>query len=559
MHTAWVDATELRASIAGLPSELAAWHGGKDALPKMLAVLAMRRIERLAREGLHPALRAPGHLRLDTRSDDRFRHSAAAVVTWSSRHLRDEPSIVPPPVTSQPGRARRKGRRPIARGVVTSDFEAACDLASDWQELEMIEMGLATGDLTIREAKGRHVWLANHRRSEVEVLDIVLAQVTVLDEPAEQFDIAKTRAWFEANRGRPERVHSLPESIRRSAWEEALALLRGQGTSIPETTHLGGVTLAEARSCYALLIAQLYLNEFFTIQLGTEQTLVWGIKPANLAKLLGRYVDERAATAFIELCRYVPGRSPVAMPLIPHRELLLIPSALVSPIAFERTLLRAASADPSGSGPLGKILGDRARRWAERLGSIPGCEVAERVKVQDRTGKTLGDLDIVARDRDRRLAVVFETKWPVDAATLAESYKVDSHFTSGREQLKRLRTAIVSGDAVVRWPRNWELSVTETDVRWWVGSAQQLDSSGSARADGIGSTSLRLVEHLLPQPSLTGLVEALEQFPMPRLGIEFDLVPQEVSAGPYVLHFDALHINGMPLPPPDRRTSGGWT
>lgn len=389
MHTALVDATELRALIADLPIDLAAWHDGKDALPKMLSVLAMRRIERLAREGLHPALHAPDHLRVDTRSDDRFSHAAAAVVTWGSKHLRDETSIVPPEITRRQGRARRKGRRPIARNVVASDFEAACDLAWDWQQLELVEMGLATGDLTIREATGKHVWLENHRRSDVEVLDIVLAQVTALESPW-QADITETKAWFEANRGRPERVHFLPESIRRSAWGEALALLEDQGTTIPDSTHLGGVTLAEGRACYALLIAQLHLNEFCTIFLGTEQTLVWGIKPANLVKLLSLYVDERAAVAFIDLCRYVAGRSPVSTPLVPHRELLLIPSALVSPIAFRAD---SAQGRERGSKPF-RSTRQRAGRPRVALGRAagfdPGMRSGRTSEGQGSDGEDLG-------------------------------------------------------------------------------------------------------------------------------------------------------------------------
>lgn len=554
-----MDATELRTLIATLPPGLAAWHAGRDALPQALQVLAMRRVEQLAREGLHPAMQAPDHLRVNTRSEDHFRHATSSLVTWSSDHLREDVSPVPPKSAGRGSRSRRKGRRSIARRAGTRDFEAACDLAWDWKFLETVQVGLATGDITVQEAQGRHVWLQNHRRADVEALDIILAQVTALEESSAQADLTKLRSWFEVNRGRPERIHMLPDVLRKEAWRDAMTLLEGQGTSIPVDTDLGGLTLGDARACYALLLAQLYLNEFCTIQLGTPDTLVWGIKPVNLTGVLAQYVNDQAAEAFVSLCRFVPGRSPVSAPLIPHGNLLLVPSALVSPIAFERTLLRAASADPSRSGQLGKVLGDRATRWAERLRSIEGCKVAERVKVKDRSGVLLGDLDVVAWDQARRLVVVFETKWPVDAATLAESYKVDSHFASGREQLERLRSSIASGDGVVGWPREWDPLDTETEFRWWVGSAQQLDSSPAAGADGIGSTSLRLVEQVLPQPDLESFVRALEDFPMPRQGTEFDLEPMEVAAGPYVIHGDALAIKEAPAPSVGRRTSSGWT
>lgn len=551
---------ELREVIDALPAKLAAWHAGSVALPMTLRVLATRRITQLAREGRHPALIAPDHLRESTRSEDRFRHAAMTLINWSNGHLQDVASKIPADHPSRgKSRAHRKGRRRrIAVDVVLQDFKDAVDLALDWQALDTVRIGLKTGDMTIRQMNGRHVWLENHRSAEVEALDVMLSRVTVLDPPTEMPDITETTAWFGANQGRADRLHFVPSSLRRAAWTEALDLLERQGTTVPGTTDLGGLTLDEARTCYAGLIAQHYLNELCTIHLGTDDTLTWAIKPDNLVAMLSARVRHQAATAFVELTRYSPGRSPVSAPLIPYRDLLLIPADLVSPIGFERTLLRAAAADPGRSGALGNILGDRAHRWAQRLGSIPGCQVAEQVKVKNSTGGVLGDLDVVAWDRERRLAVVFETKWPIDAATLTESYKVDSHIASGREQLKKHRAVFESGEAVVGWPRGWNVP-ERTEFRWWVGSAQQLDSTPSAGADGIGSTSLRLVEHLLPQPNLAAFLDALENFPLPRQGIEFDLVPQTIRAGAYVLYGDTLAIKEAPVPPPDRRTSAGWT
>lgn len=543
-----------------LPADLHVWHSGTAALPNLLQLLAMRRIERAAREGTHPALIAPEHLRLDSRSTDLFRHSAASVVEWSSRYLRDETSLVTRVGAPKGGRTRRKASRRRKRRVDQRDFEAACDLAYDWRVLETVLWGLASGDLSIRECQGRQIWIQNHRSADVEVLDMVLAGVTILDEPSELPNDTETRSWFERHHGHPERIHSLPESIRRAAWTEAHGLLVQQSTTIPEGTDLGGLSLRDARSCYALLIAQLFLNELCTVHLGTQETLVWAIKPHNLVRLLEPYTSgTTAAAAFVEFCRYVDGRSPLAAPLIPHNDLLLIPAPLVSPIAYERSLLRAAAADPARSGALGRVLGDRARRWAERLGTIPGSRVAERVKVKDHNGRTLGDLDVVVWDPKRAVLGVFETKWPVDAASLAESCKVDALFSAGRKQLKQLRSAIESDNAMIMWPPGWEVPLTETKIDWWVGSAQQLDSSPESRANEIGSTSLRLVEHLLPKPDLGTFLGALKTFPMPRQGIEFDLVTQQVAVGRYTLHVDAITIHGAPNPPPERRVSQGWT
>ncbi|MBO9524008.1 MAG: hypothetical protein J7518_20930 [Nocardioidaceae bacterium] len=560
-HTCLVQEAELAELIARMPADLAIWHSGTDALPTMLKLLAMRRIEQLAREGLHPALRAPDHLRESTRSVERFTHAAQSMVRWNADHGTNRPSPVPPshPSNPQRGRQRRRGRRTIARGIGFKDIEIACDLAADWEALDAIRFGLVTGDVSIRDARGRHIWIRNHRRADVEVLDILLEQVTILNPQSAPQDLSQIRAWFVANRGHPHRVHDLPESLRRSAWRDAHAMLEEQGTSVPSDTDLGGLTLDEARACYAVLIAQLFINELCAIHLESEASLVWGIKPHNLQRLLQRYVDAPVARAFVDLTRYAKGRSPVSAPLIPHRDLLMIPAPLVSPVGFERTLLRAASADPGRTGGLGRVLGDRARRWGQRLRSIPECEVAERVRVKDATGRTLGDLDVVAWDRTRAFAVVFETKWPIDAATLVEGAKVDAHFASGRKQLGQVRDALASRNATPDWPRGWDLPES-TAFSWWVGSAQQLDSTAAGSDSDIRTTSLRLVEQVLPQPNLRAFIDALVSFPMPQQGADFDLVPRQVEAGRYVLHFDAIEMHGKPpVPPPERRRSAGWT
>lgn len=560
-HSGLVNDWDLGAEIAALPGSLNLWHAGPEALPMVLAHLAMRRIEQLAREGRHPALIAPNHLRVDSRSEAQFLHAAATVVLWSSHHLRPSSSLVPPPPSVRAGRKSRKAKRRIARPVSLGDLQAAYELARDWQYLETVQIGLATGDMLVTGVRGRNVWVENRRRADVESLDIQLEQVTVLDpidDPDDDADASLIRRWFEANRGRSYMLHVIPESVRTAAWRQARRLLVAQGTTIPDTSDLGGLTLAQARDCYAFLLAYTYLNELCTVFLETPETLLWGIKPVALRHFLARHVEQGVADSFIAMCRFDPTRSPASAPLIPHGELLLIPSALVSAVGFERCLLRAASADPSGAGELGRVLGNRAKRWVERLGQIEGVRVADRVKVKDASGKLLGDLDVVAWDSSTNLAVVFEVKWPIDALTLTESYKVDAHFSSGREQIRRLSAVIASGLANVAWPSGWAVN-EETEFRWWVASAQQLDSSPEVGAQRIGSTSLRLVEQLLPQPSLQAFVSALDGFPMPREGIEYDLVPIAVAAGDVTIRGDALAIRDMPSAPADRRTSSGWT
>ena len=191
------------------------------------------------------------------------------------------------------------------------------------------------------------------------------------------------------------------------------------------------------------------------------------------------------------------------------------------------------------------------------MSSVPGCLVAEEVPVRG-GGRSFGDLDTVVWDPAERLMMVFETKWPVDAATLHESEKVDAFIARGRGQLDRVRAAVADGSAVVRWPAGWDVPA-DTDVRWWVGSAQQLESRPVIEAPDIKSTSLRLVEHLLPKPNLRSLLDALDEFPMPREGFEYELVPSTVAVDDLVVHFDRLALFDPPTPPPERRLWNGWT
>ena len=446
--------------------------------------------------------------------------------------------------------------RPASPTCVT--FTTPLTLPSVGHPLTQSGSGCAQATCPFGNAADAIFRLNNHRHGPTEALDILLEDVTIFTPRTTRPAHPSLPSGFEVNRGRPERVNAFPEVLRAIVWDQAIDLLKRQGSSLPDSTDLGGISLGDARRCYAGLIAQLYISELSTIHLETEDTLIWGIRPRNLNLMLRTRVTADAATAFIALMTHAAGRSPVSAPLLPYEHLLLIPTDLVSPIGYERTLLRAASADPSRSGPLGNLLGLRARRWVQRLEGVPGCLVAEQVKVREPGRRSSGDLDVVAWDPGDNLAVVFETKWPVDAATLTESHKVDAHFESGRRQLMKHRAALAAGDATFLWPKGWTID-DRTEIRWFVGSAQQLDSRAAAGAADIGSTSLRLVEHLLPQPSLRALVAALDDPPYPREGAGFEWVPVTMNVKKYVIHSEALGIAEELRKVPLRRRSDGWT
>lgn len=578
-----VDERTLATAIDILPSELVVWHDGPAALARLLATCTLNRLlgeADLLRVGVSSGMSTPIRDIEDpqrTEHRDRWRHAVSSVIEWHSRHGTPEASLVDPPARGPSSRNRtasRRARRARPRQVGLRDYEAAVHLASAWCELDPIRVGLRTGDMEVVRRDGRHVWVRNRRRAEIEVLDIVLGLVTVGDRPETPPASPDTiTEWFRyrsrvnAHAGSlPERhpaalsmLNSFPSGLRARAWSDIENGLRRQGTTVADDLDLGGLTFGDARTCYAFLISQLQLNELAAFHFGAPETMLWGIKPASLVTALAVRVDRTSARAFVQMCSFSSGRSPVSAPLIPSGDLLLVPAEIVAPIAFERTLLRAASADPGAAGALGNVLGRRAARWAERLRTIPDCHVAHEVRVKDAAGRSLGDLDVVGWDPQRRVMAVFETKWPVDAATLNESNKVDAMFDKGTAQLTRLRSAIDDGSATVLWPSAWDIA-DDVTTSWWVGSAQQLDSRPARIDDCINTTSLRMVEQLLPASDLSDLLLRLTAFPLPRPGHEYDLEPRTVPAGPLTIHYDALALHGTPpVPPPDRRIHNAWT
>jgi hypothetical protein len=467
--------------------------------------------------------------------EQKWTHAVSALVEWHSKYSSEVDELE----------------------VDQSVVGAAIKLALDWQKLETLRVGLLGKDVLVDRSVGRNVWLRNRRDAGTEVLDINLAQVTVPPSDFYTPTLAPVVEWFEGNRGRRDLIHDIPPSVHTRTWQWAQLRLATQGTTISVESDLGGLTLAEARSCYAVLIATCHLNHLSSVLLEAPQALLWFIRPGALLAILAARVGRAAATSFIAMCTFVPGRNPVSAPLVPSGEFVMIPSDLISPTAFERTLLRAAASDPARGGKLGNLLGQRALRWAERLRCIPGVVVFERVVVRQ-DGVIIGDLDVVAYDSTENFALVFETKWPIDAATLSDSYKVDAQFDSGREQVRKVRAAIADG-AVIHWPRSANVP-NDVDTSWWVGSAQQLDTRLLKAGEDIGSTSLRLVEHLLPCPTLAELDDRLRNPPMPVRGRDYKIVEQTVNAGELRLRFPAIELDPhMPVPPSERRIHNGWT
>lgn len=177
----------LASIIEGLPANLAVWHDGPAALPRLMAMVVLERLKDSDR--LRASIRAAEGERLNQRLQtdhvDRWRHAASALVKWSADYGMLSETPIPPYVQPATPRnksaARRARRRPTRPEQVTMrDYSDAVRLASNWWELNPISVGLRAGDMVVESTQGRHSRLSNKRRPEIEVLDLRLAQVTAL-------------------------------------------------------------------------------------------------------------------------------------------------------------------------------------------------------------------------------------------------------------------------------------------------------------------------------------------------------------------------------------------
>ena len=97
-------------------------------------------------------------------SAERWRHATSALVEWHNEW-------------AWPGSCE----------PLDQDISAAIRRARDWRILETILHGLGSGEMYLAESKGWDIRLGNKRDHAVEVLDIVLQQVSIpapLDHPS---------------------------------------------------------------------------------------------------------------------------------------------------------------------------------------------------------------------------------------------------------------------------------------------------------------------------------------------------------------------------------------
>ena len=144
-----------------------------------------------------------------------------------------------------------------------------------------------------------------------------------------------------------------------------------------------GLSLAQARTCYAFLITQLNLNEMAAVQFHSPWALLWGIRPHNLERALTSRVGRNVAREFTGLCTFRPGRSPVSAPLIPYCEHVLNPLGNRVPYRLRTDAAPRGVCRPQPFRGARGNARQTGRRWAERLRVVPGCTVTTEILVKD--------------------------------------------------------------------------------------------------------------------------------------------------------------------------------
>jgi hypothetical protein len=410
------------------------------------------------------------------------------------------------------------GNEPCREEDVASAITAAISAV----RLESLASALRAQAYRVRKTGGTKFRVSYKWDMGLEVADMYLerqAAPASLEDPT-----ARELEWASAqSRGRlnsflpPEDVISATmERTRRAvqAWRDV-----HQDPPLSDDTDLGeGLSVGVMAEVLAALMAMAELGEMAhskarsrgtTLQHTTEEAIV-----ECLGRLCNDLPNDLAAHAIRRLMAG-PGKSLRTSLLIPNRGLITVLPLVMFPRAIDAIVLRTAASDPARYGPIGKRQGERARVWGRWLAGIPGVKVVEGAKVRSPGGRTEGDLDVVAIDPVSRKGLVLEIKWPIDALTISEAFKMDQTIVRASEQLGKVRRSLQTGATRAKFPPDWP-SFDEIDWAWGVGVPQQLTPQPMPEPD-IFATSFRYVSQLDPINSLSELVDVLRDPIVPEL------------------------------------------
>ncbi|GGN99220.1 hypothetical protein [Microbispora bryophytorum] len=431
------------------------------------------------------------------------------------------------------------------------DAEEVVAFARELDATERLETAISVGAFSVTKSSGLFK-LAITQDPAVEAADLMLEALT---SPHRYPDIggSEVNVWLH-RLAQGKGATGIPTNVRRSSalWGrkaiEAYRAALPEGSLQDSFTLRGRLTVGNAVQYWAALVGLCYLlDRIAAITRDTRATLMSMHKnaiAARLADAVGEGADLELAQEVVELATFTPGASPLAAPLIPCGDRLIICPALVNPIGTERLLLRAVASDPSRSGKLGKDLGRRASAWGEFLCGIPGVLVAEGVIIKRATGGIAGDLDVVAVDPSAGVGICLEVKWPIDAQSLGESMKITDVTDKGARQLDRLRSFLATGDAIYTLPSGWP-RFEEVEWAWVVGTPQQL-YAGTLPVHDIHVTSLRYIMQL-PKPATLGqLIGGIASPSWPERNRHFEIRPARMRIGAIRIEQETIALMRTP-------------
>lgn len=411
--------------------------------------------------------------------------------------------------------------------------------------LEGLELSSRVNAYRVR--KRRETFVLTHRWDPaLEVADAILERRTAPSHLPDLTDIE--REWLAAKTPASRELPPL-EVLRAAAGRarDAIGLWREHQPegALPLSFSLGdGLTVGDAINVLAGLMgfADLCIAAADS-QKRTETTLAT-LSTTSFAGLLAKLAPncERAQVGnLIERLIYARGRSPRNSPIVRVGESILICPPLISARLIDPIVLRSAGYDPSKFGPIGKNLGGLATRWAEWLRQVPGALVAERVTVVTPEGRQAGDLDVLAIDQTRKVAICLEIKWPVDAWSLTEVMKIEDWTTKASVQLAQVRRKLSCRSATAKTPKNWP-DISDFAWTWAVGIPRQLSMRPLPEPD-VHTTSLRYLMAMQTPTSLVDVVHALRHPDLPIEGKHFNIERLTISLDRAEIHVDALEID----------------
>ncbi|MFD4697759.1 hypothetical protein [Streptomyces niveus] len=450
-------------------------------------------------------------------------------------------------------------KSPIGSGpCYEEDVENAVSSAMMAMRLEPLTAALRARAYKVRKTGGTKFRVSFRWDMGLEVADMHLERQATpanLEEPTErEIDWASGQSRNRLNPFLP------PDDVIGATMKrtrEAVHAWRAihQDPPLSDDTDLGeGLDVGIMAEVLAALMAMADLGEMAhstartrgaTLQHSTEEAIVeW------LARLCESLPQEVALTATRRLMAG-PGKSLRTSLLIPNSGLVTILPLVMFPRAIDAIVLRTAASDPARYGPIGKRQGERAKVWGNWLRDISGVKVVEGAKVRTSTGRTTGDLDVVAVDLASRKGLILEIKWPIDALTLAETSKTDQIVMLASEQLGKVRSSLATGAVQAKLPPDWP-AFDEIDWAWGVGMPQQLTSHPLPEPE-MFATSFRYVSRLGPINSLPELISALKNPTVPELNKHYRIgsfaIPLQQRYSVRIERLDVTEVDWSPTMP----------